>query len=347
MTDKHNKELDLIVNYSECIYIYGAKKTAERLYGYLLRKVKNPEILKGFLVTDSKDNPKKVCDLPVIDVNCFENYEACILVPHMGLYKNQIYELLNSLGFKNIMLVPWLIAEIDQNERNNLESGKIGSGEKNTKGNVNQGNQKDEIIREKILNILQEEQPDFGCVKPYQSMELIGLDGVRSTEYRIKEYELHRVMKSENDVLDIGCNTGFLDMSIADKVRTITGIEYDTGLVRVADLVKDYLGIKNCVFYNGDFNVWYEDNSNTITYNIIFSFAIHHWLHISSQKYVEMIDTLLCKNGYFCFESHDIKSDVMFKECCNEFQHLGYRIVGEKDMHDDGLNERKYVLFQK
>lgn len=343
MTDKHIKEWDLMINHFDSIYIYGAKRTAERLYRYLLNKVKNADSLKGFLVTDSKDNPQNLCGLPVIDVNSFKNYETCILIPHMGLYKEQISELLNSMGFKNVMSVSWLIAEIDQNERNKA----IDNEKKNIQQNGDQGNKKDVIIRKKILNMLQEGQPDFGSIKPYQSLELIGLDGVRPTEYRIKTYELYKTLSKEDDVLDIGCNTGFLDMSIADRVRTITGIEYDASLVKIAELVKSYLKIENCVFYNSDFNAWFKNNANTVTYSAIFSFAIHHWLNISSQKYVEMIDTLLNKNGHLYFESHDVETDIMFRECYKEFQKLGYRIIVENDIQDDGLNRRKYVLLKK
>lgn len=339
MTSTTKKEWDSII--SQEVYIYGAAKTAETLYSFILRLgCKN---VKGFLVTESKDNPEQLLGLPVLDVHGFNSKEAHIAVPHMGVYKEQISSLLSSLGFKNVYLVGQLMTRTMLEERGLLADADKAEG--NTDGDEAELENKNMRMQKQILNILKEGSPDFGGVMPYQSLELIGLEGMRPTEYRIREYGLREVMKAEDDVLDIGCNLGFFDISIAGLVHSVTGIEYDYNLIKAANLVADHLKISNCTFYNGDFNDWYKNNKET--YNVIFSFAIHHWLNIPPHDYAAMLHKLLKNCGYICFESHIYGSDIGFDECCREFRGLEYRTVCDKRINDNGLQERRYILLQK
>lgn len=333
MTNKTKREWDLIIKQE--VYIYGAAKTAETLYSFILQQ--GCEI-KGFLVTERKNNPEQMFGLTVEDIHDFSDKDACILVPHMGLYKEQILDLLNKLNFKNVYFVDQLITRTKLEER-----GFITEEADETEAEI----QKDEnsLMRAKILHILKEGAPDFGGVIPYQSLELIDMKGIRPTEDRIQEYRLREMLNAGDDVLDIGCNTGFFDMSIAGLVHSVTGIEYDRNLVKVAEMVKDYLKITNCYFYNSDFNEWRKEISTT--YNVIFSFAIHHWLNICPQEYVTVLDNLLKKGGYICFESHIYGVDDEFYECCKEFQRLRYQIICDKKINDNGLQERQYILLQK
>lgn len=343
MTNELKSEWESIIAQPD-LHIYGAAKTAEKLYEFI-EQMGYQENVKGFLVTDSEKNAREVCGLPVSDVHDFSDKQVAVLVPHMGVYKEQIDTLLKSLAFSNVYFVGQLRVRTAQEERECITSdhGETGLEIYDQKSEAEK--EKDARIRERILTILQEGNPDFGGVKPYQSLELIGLRGIRPTEYRIREYELRRILRAEDDVLDIGCNSGFLDISIAGEVRSVTGVEYDGSLVSAANLVTDYLKVPNCKFYNGDFNDWYK-NVNT-NYNVIFSFAIHHWLNLEPKEYVAIIDQLLRAEGYVCFESHIYGADVEFDECYKEFIKRGYRIVCEKKINDDGLQERQYVLFQK
>lgn len=332
-------EWDSILNQE--IYIYGAAKTAKDLYHFIIQQ--GYKGIKGFLVTEGKNNPEQLLGLSVKDIHNFNDKEAHILVPHLGIYKEQISVLLDTLGFKNVYLVGQLITKTMVEERRDI------SEEIDKAGGINEKEieikQRNEQMIEQILNILQEGSPDFGGIMPYQSMELIGLEGIRPTAYRIHEYGLREILKAEHDVLDIGCNSGFLDMSISSLVHSVTGIEYDKNLVKVAELVKNYLNVSNCTFVNGDFNDWYKEINST--YNVIFSFAIHHWLNLSPQEYVTMLNRLLKKHGYICFESHLYGEDMKFDECYKEFQRLGYQTICDKEIDDSGMRTREYLLLQK
>ena len=343
MTNELKKEWDVIISQSN-LYIYGAAKTAEKLYDFI-SEMGYKDNMKGFLVTDSEKNVKELRGLPVSDIHHFSDKEAFVLVPHLGVYREQICSLLKSLAFSNVYMIGHLKEQTVQEKRENgiLSHEEIGWDKYVQKSGVEK--EKDAEIREQILDILRDGQPDFGGVKPYQSMEIIGLRGIRPTEYRIREYGLRQILKECDDVLDIGCNSGFLDISIAGEVRSVTGVEYDFNLVKVANLVANYLKVTNCMFYNGDFIDWYRNADKN--YSVIFSFAIHHWLDLNSQEYVAIINHLLRVNGYVCFESHIYGEDAEFEECYREFLKLGYHIICEKKINDDGLQERQYVLLQK
>ena len=345
MTEELRKEWESIIM-QPTIYIYGAAKTASRLYD-LIMQLGYQENVKGFLVTDSGNNVQELCGVPVSDVHFFSDKSVCVLVPHKGVYKKQICNLLESLAFNNIFPVGQLIERTAQEKREHIILDHEGVGWENYNRKSEEEKEKDADVRERILSILKEGQPDFGGLEPYQSMESIGLKGKRPTAYRINEYGLNQILRKQDDVLDIGCNSGFLDISIAGMVHSVTGIEYDESLVKVADLVAEYLKVSNCEFLIGDFNDWYRDKGIDAKYNIIFSFAIHHWLNLPSKEYVAVIDQMLRADGYVCFESHIYGEDVGFDECYEEFLRRGYHIVCEKKINDDGLQNRQYVLFHK
>lgn len=343
MTNERKEEWKLIIDRPD-LYIYGAAKTAEKLYE-LIAHMGFQENIRGFLVTDSENNVPVLRGLPVYDIHYFEQKGVPVLVPHMGIYRRQISDLLDALNFKNVFFVSQLIVKIAQEECESIvpDNKKVGWEIYDQKTEIEK--KQDTYIRERILSILQEGQPDFGAVKPYQSLELIGLEGIRPTEYRIREYGLRNILNSADDILDIGCNSGFIDLTIAGLVHSVTGIEYDESLIKAASLVKEYLNVTNCMFYNSDFNDWCRQAERK--YQVIFSFAIHHWLNIEPGEYVAILDRLLNRYGYVCFESHVYETDVKFNGCCKEFEKSGYSVIFEKKINDDGLQERKYVLLQK
>lgn len=336
MRDEIKKEWDFVI--SQKTYIYGAAKTAKELYSFILEE--GYEGIKGFLVTERDNNPNQLLGLPVEDIHNFNDRDAHILVPHLGRYKEQISVLLSSLGFQNVFLIGQLMTRTMIEEKRHTKA-VGGDGNRKTEEEL----KKDLQIKNQIFDIFKDGSPDFGGVMPYQSMELIGLEGMRPTEYRIQEYGLKTILSRKDDVLDIGCNSGFLDMSISNLVHSVTGVEYDKNLVKAAELVKDYLKISNCTFVNGDFNDWHK--RQTMTYHVIFSFAIHHWLDIVPSEYVNILDKLLRSRGYICFESHIYGTDVEFDQCYEEFQKLGYRTIYDKRINDSGLQEREYLLLQK
>jgi cyclopropane fatty-acyl-phospholipid synthase-like methyltransferase len=141
----------------------------------------------------------------------------------------------------------------------------------------------------------------------YQTFSPLNHNKGRNTDLRIEKYKLYNYLKDTDEVLDIGCNTGFIDLTIADKVKNVLGIEYEQKLVNIANQVKDYMEIKNVEFQQADFNKFETDKK----FDFIFSFAVHHWIGMDLDLYGEKIYNLLKQNGRVIFETQNI-NDLNF-----------------------------------
>ena len=202
-------------------------------------------------------------------------------------------------------------------------------------------------LRRKIYELFYSKKQAFGRGQFYQSFPLLGIDGQRPTEKRLLEYGTDEILRENFSVLDIGCNCGFLDLTIAQKVRKITGIEYNKTLVKIAQTVAKRLGIKNVDFLAVDFNMWPPADEEE-TYDVIFSFAVHHWLKTTPDAYARKLYHLLNPNGYIVFESQRLDTiDTEFHLYCAEFLNAGMRIIKEGTIEDDGIIKRKYLVLQK
>lgn len=328
-------------------YLYGAALNAKRML-IMAKKTGVISKIKGCLVSSMEGNSEYCEDIKVVSIAELQDRNAVIMLSHMGRHKENIMQLLEQYGFKHIIsinkyyeLVDWKIKETICDACMD----KARQIQKEMFENKSQEDlQNDFDIRQKITDMMQNQKIGFGGQVTYQSFERIGMPGVRPSLYRIKKYGLESILSSTQNVLDIGCNVGFFDMSVADQVHSITGVEYDGNLVRVADLVKNYVGINNCVFVHADFDNWYAEN--TQKYDVIFSFAIHHWLNLQPQEYVIRINQILNKEGFICIESH-VGTDLEYKECLDKLQLEGYRILNQGIIMDDGMREREWCLLQR
>lgn len=344
------EELIASLNRSQDIYIYGAAKTAVRIYG-LLTELQLEERVRGFAVTDVGKNPDRVMHLPVFSIYHIQNKQAVIVVPHLGTYKEEILNLLTELNFQNICLINRYVGTQEEVDEKYLQFEKTQI-EKWKKERNSQEREHDKILRDEISCILKKSQPDFGREKFYQSFERLGIEGERFTLYRLQRYEIDKILSQYSrsvSILDIGCNVGFLDMELAiseTKNISLLGVEYDAGLVEIANTVRNYLKLTNCNFVQGDFKEWVKQNM--VNFDLIFSFAIHHWLDLDPDMYVEIVDSLLNEKGYICFESHDLQSgDDAYEVCRNLFIKKQYKILNEGHIKDDGLVERAFCILQK
>jgi SAM-dependent methyltransferase len=331
-------------------YIYGAKKTASQIRN-LAVNIGAGEKIVGYVVTNPDKNPKTLDNLSVIGIHQLNDKKATILVPQMCTYKEEIFSLLDELGFAHVVSVSKFKLMIERKKAAFPYDETIDvirqKWETDEKKKTDQVKKNEAELREHISTMRRRGEPDFGSDQFYQSFERIGLYGLRPTSYRIKKYELEQYLNKDMDVLDIGCNSGFLDMSIASEVKTITGVEYDTTLTEIADFVRDWLHIDNCYFVNKDFDDWYKTNKKK--WDLIFSFAIHHWLNLPSEEYAARLDVLIKEGGYVGMESHDLSAgeDEEYNKCIETLCRYGYIICTECEIMDDGMSPRKFKLMQK
>lgn len=141
-----------------------------------------------------------------------------------------------------------------------------------------------------------------GDARFYQSYERLGIIGNRNTSYRIGTYGLYEWIDEHMSILDIGCNMGFFDLAIADKVNSVVGLEYDKWFLEFGERVKKYEKINNVKFLQGDFKEYKTDEK----FDMIFSFAVHKWIGLPLHDYFLRLSKLLNDDGVVLFESHGI-----------------------------------------
>ena len=159
-------------------------------------------------------------------------------------------------------------------------------------------------LENKLLEILQPKKQMFGRGTFYQSFPELKIRGQRSSSKRFKIYKLDKLINNKSKVLDIGSNCGFLSLITAKKCRIIHSVEPNRTLVKIATVVKNYLKIKNCIFFNSTF----DEFSTNKKFNLIFSFAVHHWVKCSFFSYIKRLSHLLEQDGIIIFESHSLNS---------------------------------------
>ena len=202
---------------------------------------------------------------------------------------------------------------------------------------------------EEYLSILEEfyfKPQQFGEGNFYQSFEEIGLTGQRLTRERMEKYKLSLWVRSDFDVLDIGCNCGFLDLQIAPDVRSITGVDCNESLVQIAKKMGQMLNIDNCSFVCADF----KNLRDIGRYDMIFAFSVMCWLDISISDFADKINALLKRNGFLFLESHNVESTERFevyKQSLEAFVKLGYHIVHQGSLCDDGKITREFCVLQR
>tara|TARA_B100000953_G_scaffold298143_1_gene294356 strand:- start:387 stop:1085 length:699 start_codon:yes stop_codon:yes gene_type:complete len=166
-----------------------------------------------------------------------------------------------------------------------------------------------EVLHEKLQKHLYEQSKNwksfiFAQKKGfYQGFDRIKIDGCRSTEKRFRDYDIEKVLSKEVQALDIGCNSGFFTLKIAEYVKNIDGVEINPYMVSIANDVKKFLVNSNANFYTTSF----EKFSTKKKYNMVFSLANDETIDGNTKftfvEYISKIHELLENNGMLIFES--------------------------------------------
>lgn len=331
-------------------YIYGAAESAKKCLE-LSQKTGVLHKIKGFVVSNGKENPSYVENIPVTDIHDIQNKEIHILVTHLGFAKKEICKLLEELGFKNVYLIAKYMEALQLKYAKKIDDEcKTVADKRETEmleRRTSEERKKDEEFCKYIGEIRKQEELDFGSNLFYQSFEKIGLVGRRPTLYRLEKYGIEKFLNENMDVLDIGCNVGFVDLTVAPLVKSVLGIEYDAPLVKIANDVKEYMQAWNCEFIQSDFEEWYKGNKRK--FDVVFSFAVHHWLNLAPEKYMKMLDDIIKEHGYLCLESlggADFDTDKEYKCCLKYLLDMGYVVQTEGKIVDDGIMLRRYAVLK-
>jgi len=144
---------------------------------------------------------------------------------------------------------------------------------------------------------------DYGEGYFYQSLSAIGVRGLRDTAARVAAMDLARRVAGRR-VLEIGCNTGFLSLSIAANAGWVEGFDVNPFLVEVASTTANHLGATNVCFGVSAF----ESRPLDARFDVVLSFANHSTYDGNTRQslgeYFDRCHALVEPGGWLLFESH-------------------------------------------
>ena len=177
----------------------------------------------------------------------------------------------------------------------------------------------------------------------YQSSEELGISGSRDTVARFERYGLVDVLEEDMVVLDIGCNIGFFSMYTSRFVKHVDAFDNKWGNVFSGWIARRALGLKNVRLFRSSVERFVASRQ----YDVVFSFAIHHWISLSFREYAQRLVSFVKPGGYLVFESHDLaKLDEDFSEKVALLEELGFVVVKRVDMRADGNRECVILRFE-
>ena len=153
--------------------------------------------------------------------------------------------------------------------------------------------------------------------KTYQSYQVIA-SGMKSSrkgtncqletvENRIANYEIIDILRPSMRMMDIGSNSCFISIYLAQFVKFITAVEPNKYLIRVGKLVADHLKVKNIEFYDITFDKYFDNYCEPGNFDFIMSLAAFYTgdggERSSAAGYIKKANNLLKRGGYFLFES--------------------------------------------
>ena len=189
---------------------------------------------------------------------------------------------------------------------------------------------------------------DYGLGYFYQSIECIGLTGLRNTKKRIAELDLKKLTENQT-VLDIGSNIGAISIELDSNFKHFDNIEYNNSLNLVGQYISKNLSKTNISFISDNF-LKYDFQKK---YNVILSLANHTTFDggiSDSKSYFDKIGDLLHSKGILVLESHHPKYENVskFNKIVNSLKD-NFSIIKSgkyhfKNFYDDG---RTYYVLKK
>lgn len=166
-------------------------------------------------------------------------------------------------------------------------------------------------LHRKIDGVLEKQRKEYGDYyyfygHPYQALSILGVYGERSTEERFDAYGLRDLIKSDDNVLDIGCNCGFVALYTSFRTGCrASGIDINPYMIEIGNLCAEYLRVADRVTLSA---VRIQDFSALSLYSVVFSFATH-WTddenyRVPLREHFERCAAYLQPGGLLLFETH-------------------------------------------
>jgi SAM-dependent methyltransferase len=144
---------------------------------------------------------------------------------------------------------------------------------------------------------------DYGEGYFYQGFADVSVSGLRDTAARVAALHMLDRVRGRS-VLDIGSNSGFISIALAETAESVDGVESNPYLNKMGRLVAEHLGRSNVKFTDGDF----ENFEPGRKFDVVASFANHSTFDGNTkhtlEEYFDKCRILLESDGIFLFESH-------------------------------------------
>ena len=121
-------------------------------------------------------------------------------------------------------------------------------------------------------------------------------------------------------------------MKTSKYVKHVDAFDNKFGNVLTGKIAKAYLGIKNMNIKRKEI----EKFKTNRKYDIIYSFAIHHWIPLEFEDYIKKLKSLSKKEGIIFLESHNLNNKDKDFEKKKKIIKKYFEINREIDMKHDG-----------
>lgn len=190
---------------------------------------------------------------------------------------------------------------------------------------------------------------EFGMREFYASYSELGIAGMRNTDERVALYHVAELLTKNDTVLDIGCNCGFLSLSIAPFVKHVRGVDVVPQQIRIANMAKDAAHVQNAEFLCK--NYFGSEEPQNEKYSAIFAMAVHAIVvkdNFTEEKFVNRLLSLLEENGHLFFESTTLKRGAaLYNRLCAIFKDRGMETVLRRTSLSGGGERMVTVMKRK
>ncbi len=210
------------------------------------------------------------------------------------------------------------------------------------------------VLHRKINSILFEAtrkwpDHDYGEGYFYQSCNEVRIGGLRDTAARVEAMHLRDYCKNAY-IIDIGCNSGFLDIAIAPYAKKIIGFDINPFIIDIGKEILAYVNITNVALSKMTF----EEFTPSQPADVILSFANHSTFDGNTgqtvRAYIEKCHRILRPKGLLLFESHHptYESQQSLEQTSRiigeMFSIQERRVLQSKNFFDNG---RTFIVAQK
>ncbi len=183
-------------------------------------------------------------------------------------------------------------------------------------------------------------------LRTYQGFKELGILGKRPSEIRFEHYDLSSILRREMNVLDLGCNVGFLSTLIARRVNKVTAVDIGETYLELGRFTAAHLGLQNLEFLKDSV----PKLSLSEKFDLVLSFAVHGWSKMKFPDYLQRLKYFSKKDGLILFESHELtveKDWVEKKEQLSKnFKILKTGFIDDADSEMYQSEIREFLLLQ-